>query len=86
VLTSADLDKYVGNYSSLRIPIKISVTKEGNTLIAQATGQPAFALKPLDKDKFGFALAGIVVEFRPIFGEFTLKQGGGVFPFTRDEQ
>jgi D-alanyl-D-alanine carboxypeptidase len=86
VLTSADLDKYVGNYSSLRIPIKISVTKEGNTLIAQATGQPAFALKPLDKDKFGFALAGIVMEFRPIFGEFTLKQGGGVFPFTRDEQ
>ncbi|SEA47811.1 serine hydrolase domain-containing protein [Pedobacter hartonius] len=86
VLTSTDLDKYLGNYSSLRIPIKIKVTKDGNTLIAQATGQAAFALKPLDKDKFGYALAGIVMEFRPMFGEFTLKQGGGVFPFIKDEQ
>jgi len=85
VLSSADLDKYVGNYSSLRIPIKISVTKKGATLIAQATGQPAFVLKPLDQDKFGYALAGIVMEFRPLFGEFTLKQGTGIFPFTKDE-
>lgn len=85
VLTSADLDKYVGNYSSLRVPIKVVVTKKGNVLMAQATGQPAFALKPLDKDKFGYALAGIVMEFRPVFGEFTLKQGGGAFPFTKDE-
>jgi D-alanyl-D-alanine carboxypeptidase len=86
VLTGADLDKYVGNYSSLRIPLKIAVTKDGNTLIAQATGQPAFPLKPLDKDKFGFALSGIIMEFRPMFGEFTLKQGGGIFPFTKDGQ
>jgi D-alanyl-D-alanine carboxypeptidase len=85
VLSSEDLDKYVGNYSSLRVPIKIVVTKKGNVLMAQATGQPAFALKPLDKDKFGYALAGIVMEFRPVFGEFTLKQGGGAFPFTKDE-
>ena len=85
VLSAAELDKYVGNYSSLRIPIKIVVTRDGNSLMAQATGQAPFALKPLAKDKFGFALAGIVMEFRPIFGEFTLKQGGGAFPFTKDE-
>lgn len=85
VLTSEDLDKYVGNYSSLRVPIKVVVTKKGNVLMAQATGQPAFVLKPLEKDKFGYALAGIVMEFRPIFGEFTLKQGGAAFPFTKDE-
>jgi len=85
VLTSEDLDKYVGNYSSLRVPIKVVVTKKGSVLMAQATGQPAFVLKPLAKDKFGYALAGIVMEFRPIFGEFTLKQGGGAFPFTKDE-
>jgi D-alanyl-D-alanine carboxypeptidase len=85
VLTSDELDKYVGHYSSLRIPIKVVVSKKGNVLMAQATGQAAFALKPLEKDKFGYALAGIVMEFRPIFGEFTLKQGGGAFPFTKDE-
>ncbi|HEY0175510.1 MAG TPA: serine hydrolase domain-containing protein, partial [Pedobacter sp.] len=85
VLSSADLDKYVGNYSSLRVPIKIVITKTGNTLMAQATGQPAFALKPLDKDKFGYALAGITMDFRPVFGEFTFRQGGNEFPFTKDE-
>ncbi|MET1056870.1 MAG: serine hydrolase domain-containing protein [Pedobacter sp.] len=85
VLTTEDLDKYVGNYSSLRVPIKVVVTKKGNVLVAQVTGQPSFNLKPVAKDKFAYALAGIVMEFRPIFGEFTLKQGGGVFPFTRDD-
>ena len=84
-LSAADLDKYLGNYSSLRAPIKIAITKNGNTLMAQATGQAAFALKPLDTDKFGFSLAGIVMEFRPLFKEFTLKQGANVIPFTKDE-
>lgn len=85
-LTNEELDKYTGNYSSLRVPIKITVTRIGNKLMAQATGQSEFPLKPLAKDKFGYALAGLIIEFRPIFGEFTLKQGGGEFPFTRDEE
>lgn len=85
VLTSADLDKYTGNYSSLRAPIKIVVTKDGNTLLAQVTGQPAFALKPVDKDKFSYALAGITIDFRPTFGEFTFRQGAAEIPFTKDE-
>lgn len=84
-LSSTELDQYVGNYSSLRAPIKVVITKNGNILMAQVTGQPAFALKPVEKDKFSFALAGIVIEFRPIFKEFTLKQGANVIPFTKDE-
>ena len=85
VLHTDDLDRYLGNYSSLRVTLKISITKKGNTLIAQATGQPAFVLKPLDKDKFGYALAGIVIQFKPLFNELVLKQGTESLPFTKDE-
>lgn len=85
VLTTKELDKYVGNYSSLRVTMKIAVTKKGNTLFAQVEGQPSFALKPLDADKFGYALAGIVIEFRPLFAELTLKQGTNAMPFTKDQ-
>lgn len=85
VLTSADLDKYIGHYSSLRAPIKITVSKAGNVLMAQVTGQTAFALKPVDKDKFSYALAGITIDFRPVFGEFTFRQNGNEIPFTKDE-
>jgi D-alanyl-D-alanine carboxypeptidase len=85
VLTNKELDKYVGNYSSLRVTMKIAVTRKGSTLFAQVEGQPAFALKPLDLDKFGYALAGILMEFRPLFGELTLKQGKNAMPFTKDQ-
>lgn len=85
VLSATDLDRYTGNYSSLRIPLKIAVTRQDNLLIAQISGQPSFVLTPLAKDKFSYALAGIVMDFRPVFGEITLKQNGEEFPFTRDQ-
>jgi D-alanyl-D-alanine carboxypeptidase len=79
------LDKYVGVYASKQIPMKITITKDGNVLSAQATGQSAF---PLDvtptTDKFEFEAAGIVMEFRPDKGEFTLKQGGAEYVFTKE--
>ncbi|HAV02120.1 MAG TPA: serine hydrolase, partial [Chryseobacterium sp.] len=43
-LTTEELDKYLGVYVSKQIPLKITITKEGNTLVAQGTGQ-RFRLK-----------------------------------------
>lgn len=83
-LTSADLDQYPGIYSSTQIPLKITITKNNNTLIAQATGQASFPLEPTGKDVFSFERAGVVMEFRPAKKEFTLKQGGVDYLFTRD--
>jgi hypothetical protein len=83
-VTSEDLDKYLGVYSSKDIPLKITITKNDNTLIGQATGQPSFALEPSDKDKFKFDKAGVVMEFSPADKTMLLKQGGGVFKFTMD--
>lgn len=43
-----DLDKYLGVYSSTQIALKITITKENNTLVAQATGQSSFPLEATD--------------------------------------
>lgn len=82
-LSSEELDKYLGEYSSTQIPLKISITKDKSALFAQATGQSAFPLEAADKDKFRFEQAGIVIEFNSDKTGFTLKQGGGSFLFTK---
>ncbi|MDQ1772006.1 serine hydrolase [Labilibaculum sp. A4] len=81
---SEDLDKYLGIYSSAQLPMKITVTKNNNTLIAQATGQSSFPLEATEKDKFKFDQAGIVMEFNPSEKTMILKQGGGQFLFTKN--
>jgi D-alanyl-D-alanine carboxypeptidase len=84
-VTSADLDKYVGVYSSARLPLKITVTKEGNSLMAQATGQSAFPLEATDKDQFKYEQAGVVIQFNPEKNELLLQQGGGQYSFTKEK-
>ncbi len=81
---SEDLDSYLGVYVSEQIPLKISVTKDNATLIAQATGQSSFPLEATEKDKFKFDQAGVVLEFNPAEKSMVLKQGGGQFTFTKE--
>ncbi|MCE2997232.1 MAG: serine hydrolase domain-containing protein [Cyclobacteriaceae bacterium] len=80
-----ELDQYLGVYASQQLPLKITITKQGNGLMAQATGQPSFPLTPKEKDAFKFDRAGVVLEFNPAKQEMTLKQGGGVFLFTKEK-
>ncbi len=83
-VSAEDLDQYVGIYASGQLPLKITVTKENNTLIAQATGQPSFPLEATEKDKFKFDQAGAVFEFNPAEKTMVLKQGGGQFTFKKE--
>ena len=83
-LTSEDLDKYLGVYSSSQIPLKITITKEGSTLIAQGSGQPSFPLEATGKDKFKFDLAGAEFEFNPNEKTMVLFQGGAQIKFTKE--
>ena len=83
-LTSADLDKYLGSYANPEIPIKISITKDSLSLIAQATGQPSFTLELIGKDSFEFSPAGVEIQFIPEKNLLILKQGGGEFSFKRE--
>lgn len=83
-LNSEDLDKYIGVYFSAQIAFKITITKEGNTLIAQGTGQPPFPLEASGKDKFKFDQAGAKFEFNPTEKTMLLLQGGGQIKFTKE--
>lgn len=83
-VTAEELEQYVGTYSSTQIPLQITVTKENNSLFAQATGQSPFPLEATEKDKFKFDLAGVVMEFNPAENTMVLKQAGGVYAFTKD--
>ncbi|MCO6146674.1 serine hydrolase [Flavobacterium sp. NRK1] len=81
--TTEELDKYIGNYTTTEIPIGIMITKQGTSLIAQATGQSSFPLSAAEENVFKFSKAGIVLEFDPAKNQMILKQGGGVFTFTK---
>lgn len=79
-----EITSYLGTYSSKDLPIKIDITSNNGTLSAQATGQGAFPLEAKEKDIFAFDQAGVVLEFNPKEKQMTLKQGGGIFVFTKD--
>ncbi|MFN2262429.1 MAG: serine hydrolase domain-containing protein [Psychroflexus sp.] len=80
-----DLERYLGVYSSSQFPMKITITKKKGTLLAQATGQSAFPLEAVEEHKFEFKQADVVLEFNPKKQSMLLKQGGGEFKFTKDQ-
>ena len=72
------LDRYVGVYE-LMPDFNITLTRDGNVLSAQATGQGAFPLTATSDTEFHFQPAGIRVVFPAGDGpaqSFTLHQGG----------
>lgn len=83
-VSSEELDQYLGVYSSAQIPLIITVTKEGNTLIAQGTGQPALPLEATAKDTFEFSAAGARFKFNPAEKSMILFQGGGEIAFKKE--
>lgn len=83
-IATEQLQAYVGTYATTAVPLKITVTREGNQLKAQATGQPAFPLSPKADHVFVFSAAGIEMEFKPTENQMVLKQGGASFVFTKE--
>ncbi|QIL42073.1 hypothetical protein G7074_24080 [Pedobacter sp. HDW13] len=78
------LDSYLGIYSSKKSSLKITISKNNTTLIAQATGQNAFPLEARAKDQFLYYKAGIELLFDATKGEMTVNQGGDISLFTKD--
>ena len=64
-LKSEELDVYLGIYSGKTFPVKVTFTKKGNTLFAEATGQPIFELTAIKKDFFIYDAMGIRFDFNP---------------------
>lgn len=75
------LDEYAGTYP-LMPGFDLRVFVEGERLMAQATGQGAFALDPAGGDRFTAAAFGIVIDFERGddggISALRLAQGGGL--------
>jgi hypothetical protein len=82
-LSTADLDKYIGKYSSTQINLKIAITKQNTTLYAQATGQRAIPLEAKGGDKFTYTTVGVAIQFDTAKNSFSLTQGGRTFLFIK---
>jgi CubicO group peptidase (beta-lactamase class C family) len=81
------LDAYAGEYDLIGTPLRITFTRDGDRLVAQATGQSQFPLTPESDSVFVFSQATIRIVFRrEPSGEvnrFTLAQGGSTLPGQR---
>lgn len=84
IVTSSDLDIYLGIYKSEQLPLKITISKKDNVLFAQATGQSAFPMETLENNQFSFDEAGIMIAFNTKENSFVLNQGGGKFLFIKE--
>ena len=76
------LTTYAGEYTSAAIPLGIKVSVDGESLKAQADGQPEIALSADSPTEFSFAMAGLKMVFDGKDG-FLLHQGGQQFPFFK---
>lgn len=84
-LTTEELAAYPGVYVNKKLPFKMLIARNGEALTAQATGQSAFPIAAVSKGVFKFDGAGIVLEFNLEKQEMTLKQGGMVYVFSKEE-
>jgi CubicO group peptidase (beta-lactamase class C family) len=79
---AATLDKYVGTYE-LAPGFSIVVTREGDTLFGQATGQPKFEMAADSPTEFHLLLVPAKITFAPDGSSLTLHQGGRDVPGKR---
>jgi hypothetical protein len=80
------LDRYVGVYSPAGAPVKLTVTRRGNTLYFQPPGeQSAVPLEATAENKFKID-PGVFFEFDAEKGQMTVTRPGGTRVFTRDKQ
>lgn len=77
------LKTYDGTYKAPNFPLDIKIFVENNKLMAQATGQGAFALEVISDTEFQFLPAGIKIQFNPGKNTFDFKQGAYELVFTK---
>ncbi|MDN3694182.1 serine hydrolase domain-containing protein [Chryseobacterium tructae] len=79
----ADLEKYVGDYTSKDISLGLKILIKDDALYAQGNSQPEFPLTAVEKDQFTFEKAGLKISFMPDNKELKLTQGGKTYLFNK---
>ena len=86
-IAASDIDfmKLIGTYSTESFPLKITISTDGKTLTAQATGQSSFPLEYKGNNTFTFENAGIELKFIVEKENMILTQGGRSFTLTKEK-
>ncbi|MFD0964655.1 serine hydrolase domain-containing protein [Pseudofulvibacter geojedonensis] len=79
-----NITQYEGLYSTESFPLKIKIFVKGDVLMAQATGQGAFPLTPVELHKFKFDAAGIKFIFNPNEKMLSFTQMGNSFDMKKE--
>lgn len=79
----ADLEKYIGDYTSKDIALGLKIFIKDEALYAQATNQNAIPLTVVEKDQFSFEKADIKLTFIPENNQLNLVQGGKTYLFNK---
>ncbi|HEX2846187.1 MAG TPA: serine hydrolase domain-containing protein [Chitinophagaceae bacterium] len=83
-ISTETLDKYVGVYAIAEAPVKFTVKRDGNKLLIEMSGRPAFAVEPITEDKFKTDSPPMEFHFDVIKKQMTIKRGGGEKVFTKE--
>ena len=84
IVKDVDFNKFVGVYGASLFPLKITITTDGKTLMAQATGQASFPLEYNGDNTFSFETAGIELKFDVEKKQMKLMQGGRSFTLNKE--
>lgn len=79
------LAPYLGKYSSTKLPIKITITQEDESLVINSPGQQPASLETKGAGKFTMEQAGLTMQFNEAKDAFTLSVGAQSFDFTKDK-
>jgi CubicO group peptidase (beta-lactamase class C family) len=79
------LDRYIGVYSTQGAPVKMTISRRGNTLYIQPPGESAAPLEAMAENKFKID-PGVFFEFDAAKGTMTIKRPQGERVFTKDKR
>jgi hypothetical protein len=82
----SEINACLGTYASAGFPLKITISRAKNTLMAEATGQSSFPLEARGNKLFVFDPAGIEITFNMANDGFTLRQSGRTYVFIRESR
>ena len=79
------LTPYLGVFTSDQLKIKVTFLEANNQLMMQFTGQEAYPIDFLGKDKFGYQEAGMWFQFNADQSGAVLTQGKDSYTFKREK-
>ena len=83
-VTAEILESYLGIYANEKAPFKLTITKTGNTLQVQPTGQPVFDLVAKEKDVFEYEKRKVIIRFNSEKKMLNFKMGEKVLDFVKE--